>query len=331
VPLCYSVFGLSLRTNRAVPGLIPLSTVVAADLRIWLGDMPLLRGHLGVPDDLWYVSDGGDGKTPGLQVWRVAGGAYFRLRYADGTEFLVDRAGSQAWATWPDSSTLEDTATYLLGPVLGFVLRLRGITCLHASAVAVGDQAIVLLGPASAGKSTTAAVFSRMGHRVLADDIVALSEQDEVVRVQPAYPQLRLWPEAVALLYGTADALPRLTPTWDKRALDLTTNGGRFQEQPLPLAAIYLLAERFPDPEPRIEAIQGCESLLTLLANTYVGYLLDPAMRGQEFESLGRLVASVHVRRVVPSADLTHISRLCARIVDDCEALGCTASPTMAR
>lgn len=321
MPLCYSVFGLSLRTNRAVPGLIPLSTVFATDMRIWLGDMPLWHGHRGVPEDLWYVGGDGDGKTPTLRVWRVAGGAYFRLRYADGTEFLLDSAASEAWATWPDSSTLEDTATYLLGPVLGFMLRLRGITCLHASAVAVGDRAIALLGPASAGKSTTAAVFSRMGHRVLTDDIVALSERDETLEVQPAYPQLRLWPETVALLYGGADTLPRLTPTWDKRALDLTTNGGRFQERPLPLAAIYVLAERSPDPEPRIEGLQGRESLLTLLANTYVGYLLDAAMRGQEFESLGRLVATVPVRRVVPSADPTHIARLCGRIVDDCGAL----------
>ena len=130
---------------------------------------------------------------------------------------------------WPDSSTLEDAATYLLGPVLGFVLRLRGITCLHASAVAVGDRAIALMGPANAGKSTTAAGFSRMGFPVLADDIVALSEPDEILRVQPAYPQLRLWPESAAFLYGSADALPRLTPTWDKRALDLTQNGCRFQ------------------------------------------------------------------------------------------------------
>jgi len=82
-----------------------------------------------------------------------------------------------------------------------------------------------------------------------------------------------------------------------------------------------VLAERSPDPEPRIEGLQGRESLLTLLANTYVGYLLDAAMRGQEFESLGRLVATVPVRRVVPSADPTHIARLCGRIVDDCGAL----------
>jgi hypothetical protein len=330
VSLFYSAFGLSFRTNRSVPGLVPQSPVFPADTQIWLDAMPVSPLIRKWSDDVFYVSGERDGNAPALRVWRLPGSACFRLLYRDGTEFLVDREGSEVWATWPDSSTLEDTATYLLGPVLGFVLRLRGITCLHASAVAVGDRAVALLGPASAGKSTAAAAFARMGHPVLADDIVALSERDEIVRVQPAYPQLRLWPESVALLYGAVDALPRLTPTWDKRALDLTQNGGRFQQQPLPLAAIYVLGERAPDPEPRIEGLRGRESLLTLLANTYVGYLLDAAMRGQEFESLGRLVSSVPVRLVVPSADPARVSRLCARIVDDCEALGCTASPTMA-
>jgi hypothetical protein len=325
MPLSYSAFGLSLASNRAVPGLIAQSTFSPADTRIWLDAVPVSPGIRERPDDLWYVSGGPHENPPALQVWRLAGGAYFRLVYSDGTEFLVERAGSDVWATWPDSSTLEDTATYLLGPVLGFVLRLRGITCLHASAVAVGDRAIALMGPANAGKSTTAAAFCRMGHPILADDIVALSERDEILQVQPAYPQLRLWPESVALLYGVADALPRLTPTWDKRVLDLTRNGCRFQRQPLPLAAVYVLAERFPDEEPRIEGLRGRDNLLTLLANTYVGYLLDAAMRGREFESLGRLMSSVPVRRVFPSADPAHVSRLCARILDDFEALGCTA------
>jgi hypothetical protein len=253
------------------------------------------------------------------------------LAYGDGTRFLVNRRGSEIWATWPDSLTLDDTLTYLLGPVLGFVLRLRGITCLHASAVAVGDRAIALMGPASAGKSTTAAAFAQMGFPVLADDIVALSERDEIFEVQPAYPQLRLWPESVVRFYGAADALPRLTPTWDKRALDLTQNGCRFLEQALPLAAIYLLAERSTDVAPRTEGLAGREALLTLVANTYVGYLLDAAMRGQEFASLARLVSGVQVRRIVPADDLAQVTRLCACILDDCEALGCTASPTMAR
>ena len=331
MPSFYSAFGLSLRANRPVPGLIPHSVPSRADIQIWLDPTPWAPEVDDLPADLWYVSKGRDQYAPALRAWRLGGGAYFRLLYGDGTQFLVDRKGTEIWATWPDSSTLDDAATYLLGPVLGFVLRLRGITCLHASAVAVGDRAIALVGPANAGKSTTAAAFSRMGFPVLADDIVALSESDEILRVQPAYPQLRLWPESAALLYGSADALPRLTPTWDKRALDLTQNGCRFQEESLPLAAIYVLAERSRDAERCIEGLQGRERFLTLLANTYVGYLLDAAMRGQEFETLGRLVSSVQVRQVVPSANPAHVSRLCARILDDCEALGCTASPTMAR
>lgn len=298
-----------------------LSAEGRPDTQIWLDPGPLPSRIGDLPADVWYVSDGHEEPRPALRVWGLGGGAYFRLLYADGTEFLVDRRGCEVWATWPDSSTLEDTATYLLGPVLGFVLRLRGITCLHASAVAVGDRAIALVGPANAGKSTTAAAFCRMGYPVLSDDIAALSESRGIPRVQPAYPQLRLWPDSVTLLYGSPDALPRLTPTWDKRALDLTKNGYRFQEQPLPLAAIYVLAGRSADAETRIEGLKGRENLLTLLGNTYVGYLQSAAMRRQEFESLGRLVATVPVRRVVPAEDPAGITRLCSRILDDCEAL----------
>jgi hypothetical protein len=327
----FSAFGLSLRTNHPIPGLIPHAAVSIADACIWLDAMPLSLRVRDLPHDVWYVSHERDGDAPALRVWRLAGGAYFRLLYRDGTEFLVDRNGTEVWATWLDSSTLEDTTTYLLGPILGFVLRLRGITCLHASAVAVGDRAVALLGPATAGKSTTAAAFCGMGHPVLADDIVALSERGETLLVQPAYPQLRLWPDSVALLYGAVDVLPRLSPTWDKRGLDLTQNGCRFQQQPLPLAAIFVLAERSPDSEPHIEGLRGREKLLTLLVNTYVGYLLDAGMRGREFEILGRLASSVPIRRVAPPADPAHVSRLCARILEDCEALGCTASPTMAQ
>lgn len=326
----YAAFGLSIRSNRKIPGLVPKAPDAFTDTHISLGSFCWPSKAADEAGEVWYVSEEHDANAPALRVWRLREGAYFRLLYSDGTEFLVDRRGTNVWARWPDASTVEDTATYLLGPIIGFVLRLRGITCLHASAVAVGDHAIALLGPASAGKSTTAAGFSQMGLPILADDIVALSERCETVRAQPAYPQLRLWPDSVALLFGTADALPQLTPTWEKRGLNLTRRGYCFQEQSLPLAAVYLLAERSAQSEPQIEGIHGRERLLALLANTYVGYLLDARMRAQEFELLTRLISNVPVRRVVPSADPAHISRLCRRILSDCEALPCTVSPTTA-
>lgn len=313
------VYGLHLRSNQPIPGLAALPVALRADVQVWLGSLPQWKDDVLAAAQSWYVAPERDESGELLlRAWRIADGQYFRLLYADGTEFVLDRRGTQVWAVWPESLTVEDTATYLLGPVLGFLLRLRGVTCLHASAVAMGDRAVALLGPAGAGKSTTAAAFAQSGHRVLSDDVAALGECGEDFLVQPAYPRVRLWPSSVSILYGAGDALPRLTPTWDKRYLDLYADGARFQEQPLPLAAVYILGERCDRPTaPYVEAVSSNEALMSLVANTYTSYLLDKAMRAREFRTLGRVLKRVPVRRVVPHADPSRLSRLCAVIRDD--------------
>ena len=328
--MLYSAFGLSLATNRPIPGLIPKVVPSPPDIRIWLHDHQLFSGFDGGAEDPYYVSDAVEEGVPALRVWKSCDGEYFRLRYADDTEFIVGATGREIRAIAPDASTLEDTATYLLGPIIGFAMRLRGVTCLHASVVAVGDHGIALAGPAGAGKSTTAACFAAMGHSVLADDIAALVQHDEIVHVQPAYPQLRLWPDSVAMLYGTPDALPRLTPTWDKRALALSPRGA-FAQHSLPLRAVYLLGEQRDRPATVFDEVVGAQCFLALLGNTYVGYLLDATMRQHEFESLARLVATVPVRRVIQSGGSRDVAALCARLLEDCEDLECIASPTMER
>src|SRR5262249_11300592 len=146
----------------------------------------------------------------------------------DGMQFILDRSGSEIWATWPDPMCAEDAVSYLLGPVFGLVLRLRGFFTLHASVVCIGDVAIAVAGSPGAGKSTTAAALAHHGCPVLSDDIAALRELDGDILVQPAYPQLNLWPSSVEALYGAKDRLPPIAPNWDKRYLDLRTNGYRF-------------------------------------------------------------------------------------------------------
>ncbi|NIM27202.1 MAG: hypothetical protein GTO67_14755 [Gammaproteobacteria bacterium] len=133
----------------------------------------------------------------------LGGGADgFRMRYEDGTDFVIDRRGTRIWASWHEPMTLEDTAVYLLGPVLAFALRLRGVTCLHASAVVVDAGVVALVGPSGVGKSTTVAAFAERGFAVLCDDTLALEERESDVIAHPGYPRLRLWPEAVHLLHG---------------------------------------------------------------------------------------------------------------------------------
>lgn len=266
----------------------------------------------------YVASDENDAGDPVMQAWNLADGEYLRLLYADNTEFIVDRRGTELWMTWPSSQTLEDATTYLLGPVMGLVLRLRGLTCLHASAVVVNGQAIALVGASGAGKSTTAAAFAKAGYKVLADDIVALDEQSGAFFVRPAYPRVRLWESSVESLFGAKDALPLLTPTWDKRYLDLLNGNQRFQSEPLPLAAIYLLDERSDDVRaPFVEALPDNQKVVTLVANTYANYLLDKPMRAAEFNSLGRLCRQIPLRKVTPHADAKFLPELCRVIVED--------------
>jgi hypothetical protein len=328
MPFHYSAFGLNLASNDAIPGLVAHPVPARTHVRIWFDTAGARFETDRVIADPWYVSETDGDATPTLRVWQIAGGRYYKWLYGDGTEFVVDGSGTQIWAAWPASSTLEDTATYLLGPILAFALRLRGVTCLHGSAVAIGRRALIVVGPPAAGKSTVAAAFGHLGYPVVSDDVAALAERDRNWYVLPAYPQLRLWPESVDMLFGSADALRPLTPNWDKRALELLERGYRFADRAVPIAAVYVLGERRGRAAASIEPLRGRQRLRTLLANTYVGYALDSPMRLQQFSTLGRLASKVPVQMILPPDDP---ARLCAAIIEDCEALGCTAFPTTAR
>jgi hypothetical protein len=325
----YRVFGLTVEADRPIPGLTAQTAPPPVDVRICLAGPPDSRARR-LPQESWYVSQEIDAGPPALQVWRLGPGTFFRFLYADGTEFLVDSAGSYVWASTPPSSTVEDTATYLLGPVLGFVLRRRGITGLHASAVSLGTRAIAFVGSPGAGKSTLAALLVRLGQPALSDDVLALMVRDGVFHAVPAYEQLRLWPDSVALLFGSTDALPPLTPTWNKRGFVLP-DASTFQDQPLPLAAVYVLDERSPDARPRITSLPGRARLLSLLGNTSVSYLMDGAERRREFDVLTRLATMVPVRQLSVPEGTTHAADLLQAILDDCEGFRCTPSATMVR
>ena len=311
-----SIYGLGIVTNRIIPG-VPASTIASEDLRISFGSLPawhheLSAAHAEACYVAGYKTECGE---PALRVFRLLDGEYFRFDYADQTQFVIDRSGSEVWAEWSAPLTLEDTATYLLGPVLGFVMLLRGIVCLHASAIAIGNEAIALLGPAGAGKSTTAAAFAERGYSVLAEDVVTLDDRNDGFLVRPGYPCIRLWPTAVRALYGSETHLPKLTPNWDKCYLDLSE---RFRGEPLPLAAIYHLAERHHDVRaPYVETLDRSQGLMALVANTYATKLMDKQMRAREFELLTRVVGSVSVRRVTPHSDPARITHLCDAILND--------------
>lgn len=252
---------------------------------------------------------------PVFRVWKIEGGALLRMDYFDGTRFWLSANGDEVWAQWPERLTLEDTATYLLGPVFGYLLRLRGVTCLHASAVDFNGRAAAFAGPPGAGKSTLAAALALRGHAALSDDIVAVTECDGVFHAMPAYPYLSLWQDSVHALYGGDGQLAPFSESFSKRMLPLASSAAgdlRFACKPTLLHSIFLLGERSADPSaPFVEEVEKRDALMSLVGNTYANHLLDDDRRAREFAFLGRLIAAVQVRRLHSHRETTRIGALC--------------------
>jgi hypothetical protein len=327
----YPIFGLELHCNLALPEIssirIPEARLLSANSRLAAANRVAI--HLGTAppcessprDSILYTSEERDTlDQPALEIWKSDDGQFLRIKYFDGSQFWFDRAGSEIWATWPDNLTLEDAATYLLGPVLGLLLRVRGSTCLHGSAVSIDDGVVAFVGPQEAGKSTTAAALAQQGCAIVSDDVVALAEIDGEFQVHPAYPYLSLWPESVEALFGSAEALPRFGDAYDKRCLSLEKRNLAFESRQLPLRAIYVFGQRRAERAPAITSMSAQDSFLALVANTFATNALDPALRANEFATLGRLIPRVAVRQVVAHSDPRQLPALCQLIREDVES-----------
>lgn len=293
----YLAYGLILKSNLAIPGLQKTYDFNQPDVTINL-KYPI-KNILKQPN------------------WQEK---IHYLDFQDGTKYLVNHQANEIWANWRDDETLESATTYLTGPILGFILSLRGITCLHASAIAINGKAIVFTGDSNAGKSTLAGIFAKQGFPVLSDDIVAITPENSHFLVQPAYPRIRLWSSSVVLLYNTESALPLIAPkhpTWDKRYLDLNQLG-LYQSQPLPLKGIYLIGDRQNEgTAPRIEEISSTEKMVNLLANTYATYEFDKKMQINDFQVLGKIAKQVKIKRLISYKNPNYLDKLCDIIVND--------------
>jgi hypothetical protein len=303
----YRLFGLNVHSDVALPGVQPRTWSPREDAA------PVNIRLSGYSDDE-IATEAEQGilvfeskkKEPCVRIEYFPSARFYRFLYSDGIMFHISRDGENVRGSWPSTMSLEDALTYLLGPVFGFILRLRGFTALHASAAVINGYAVAFVGGGGAGKSTMVAALARAGHRVLSDDIAVLEETSGTFRIKPSYPQIRLWPDSVNILFGTKGALPRLVPSsdwWDKCFLDLERDGFYFHDEALPVRFTYILEPPSQNVQiARADVIPSIEAFPRLVANTCVNYALSSDMRRTEFHTLSRFVEKIIIKRLTLGA-----------------------------
>lgn len=257
---------------------------------------------------LWYASP--EVNASGAPEMTIeAGPTGYRLTYGGQATFVVSRSGDRIAADGA-VHTGVDYASYLSGSVLGFVLRLRGLVPLHASAVAVEGRGVLFVGESWSGKSSLAAAFSLLGYPLLSDDIVRVDAIAGQVVAYPCQPLLNVWGDSAAALFGSIHG-----NAYQKHALPMLAAGCQFHSTPAPIGVVYVLTERGTGREPVIRDLPPRDAFITLIRHSYGGCFLNGEMRAHEFGVISRLVEQVPVRELTLADDLRTLVKSCRTLV----------------
>ena len=308
----YNIYGLRVRSDLRLP-----VASVSDD-----GEVDLIVRHRGTlprpvtPPPPVMITD-----------WRQEEQGWL-LRYHNRADEVLEFAFN------PEASRLEirctmpemtdDITALLVGAGLASALHLRGIPILHAAAVVVDGEAILVAGPAGAGKSTLTAALIGRGMPLLAEDLAVLAFGENIITVQAGYPRLRLCPDATLVAGKAAPDLPRVFSAFvpdDKRWVDAVDLAGGFCATPTPLGGIYLLAPRLSERKAlAIEPLPPHRAGLALLDHLYgTRWLQIPKAKALEW--CARIAGQTPVRLVHAAPGLEQVSRTAEAIIADARRL----------
>jgi hypothetical protein len=178
-----------------------------------------------------------------------------------------------------------DWQRLVISQVLPFAALLQGLEVFHASAVTIDGQAIGLLGPSGAGKTSVALSLCELGARFLTDDVLAVETRDGELLAHPGTSIAAVRVEEPA---ASDDGAGRRAKVWygDMDAA----------RAPAPLAALFFLDRRAEGPEdPNFEAASDA---LQLLAATF-NFVVSTPSRLLGLLDTCALAAELRVERIV--------------------------------
>lgn len=243
---------------------------------------------------------------------RSAADHEIRLEFSGRGRFLIT-GGNRIWYEPASGVTPQSAISTMLPMCLGVIMFQRGLLTLHASAVRIGDVAVGIVAHKGTGKSTTCANLHARGYALITDDILALRfDENKKPWAIPAFPTIKMRPDAVPSLGITADDLPRVDPSYERRKLDASAT---FSRDAVPIVRVYLLQD---GPEVALEPLSGIPAMLELLTHSYIVRLLGEHAAGPDhLQDCKRIVDQVGIRRAISPRGHEYIPTLLDLIEED--------------
>jgi energy-coupling factor transporter ATP-binding protein EcfA2 len=241
-------FGLRIASELELPELGAAGGEGAPDLSIRIGRCPtVLAGARRVGTRSQVLPD--------QFLFEQAGVARYLAR--GGSEIVIEPVVGAA---------PSHIRTFLLGAVLAGLCYQRGLTPLHANAIAPEDRGIALTGPSGSGKSTLGACLAAFGRPVLADDVSVLGAgPDGRLVIWPGVRRLKLWRDTLVALGHAPDGLERVVGDRDKYVLPLT----QADLGPATFERLYVLEKAEEGAPGGIRQLAGAAAMQALTTSVY--------------------------------------------------------------
>jgi hypothetical protein len=274
----YHAFGMEIESQLAIPEFLISNANERAGLTIRLGSVP---ENLENAIFSGVRFQGTKGKFL-LKVDKVA-----RYLIQNGSEIIIE-------------PTLDaegnDIRLFLLGSAFGALFHQKGVLPVHGSAIVYKNKALIFSGISGAGKSTIAASFHKKDYPVITDDIcmITLSDTNEPV-IFPAYPQMKLWSDAIDKLGDDKSSLTKVRSGIQKFAVPFHE---KFLSNPVTLAGIYIISTK-NTPGTNLSTIKGIDKFNLIKNNTYrLNFIKGTGITATHFSHIEAIARLCFVKKV---------------------------------
>jgi hypothetical protein len=235
---------------------------------------------------------------PGRQLHaRLYHDVVFRLWVAGVGSFTIDPRVPSITVPEADDTVRREERLWGIPAVVAFLQR--GDTPLHAAAVEVNGDAVLLAAPSRFGKTTLAAGFHCAGFRLLAEDLSCIRTGPDAA-VIPGPAMLRLRPDVAEAL--RLPAVEQVGEDEDRIHFALGAEG-RGTCAPVPIRGIVLLRESMNGHS--LERVPAAEAIPELWALSFK--LPTEADRSRCFNDLAGVADAVPVWNLSRPLSLKHL------------------------
>lgn len=252
---CYEAFGLRIYSDIPLPELIQTEAYVSIDAEIRYKELAQEWDSLALGEKQVAVA------RKGYFIFKVPGNAIFEV--SEGKHIFISPL---------PGSTEDKIRLYVLGTCMGALLLQNRILPLHGSAITRNGKAYAFVGNSGAGKSTLSSVFMKKGYKLLSDDLIALSFQDGVPYVIPAYPQQKLWENSILEFAMNKEDYQ---PLADRETKYAVPRKAEFSKELTPLTGIFELSVQQEKKDVLFSQVQALEKIQLLYRHTFRQFLIQ--------------------------------------------------------